>query len=224
LFLFSIPCGAFCASPVPFAKETQMKVSVGFSNAADDDDTKPESWFPAPAEIQIVVGGKRHRLAYEKAFVLGCSLIEKGQAADAAKLFERLEQFGDRGPRAFIMQAFCEAAALHFEECSKPLAQVFTGEKQAIAGALHNAFISYHVGIRQDAINAMIELVNEHRDLPTLCLLLGDMMERANNLPMAGKCWSLAVHRDRPGGAVAAVAMQHLRKLTGEHSAVGKSN
>jgi hypothetical protein len=178
----------------------------------DLDDTKPEILFPAPVEIQVIVGEKTYRLAYERAFALGCSLVEKGQAAEAAKLFERLEEFTDRGPRAFIMQAFCEAAALHFEECSKPLAKVFTGDSQAVAGALHTAFISYHVGIRQDALNAMIELVNEHRELPTLCLLLGDMLETAGRSPMARKCWSLAVHRDRPGGAVAAVAMQHLRR------------
>jgi hypothetical protein len=72
--------------------------------------------------------------------------------------------------------------------------------------------MSYHVGIRQDAINSMVELVNTHQDLPTLCLLLGDMLKEADNLPMARKCWSLAIHRDRTGGAVAAAAMRQLRR------------
>jgi hypothetical protein len=151
-------------------------------------------------------------LRYEPAFARGCKLIEKGADADAAKLFERLEEFADRGPRAFIMQAFCEAAAMHFEECSRPLTEAFAGEKLAIASALHNAFISYHVGIREDALKSMAALVNKYQDLPTLCLLLGDMLETAGRLPMARKCWSLAVHRDREGGEVAAVAMQRLRK------------
>ena len=186
-----------------------------------DDDTKPEDSFPVPAEIQIVVGGKKHRLAYERAFALGCSLIEKGQAAEAAKLFERLEKFTDRGPRAFIMQAFCEAAAMHFEECSKALAQVFDGDKQDVAAALHSAFVSYHVGIRQDALNTMVELANKYSDLPTLSLLLGNMLAAANQLPMAKKCWLLAVKRDRPGGAVAVVAMQHLRSSNAETSSSG---
>jgi hypothetical protein len=184
--------------------------------------TKPdgasEDPSPTPVEIEVGIGDQTHRLSYEKAFALGCNLLEKGQIADAAALFERLEEFTDRGPRAFIMQAFCEAAALHFEDCSRPLVQAFDGENQEIAGVLHNAFVSYHVGIRQDALNAMIELVNRHRDLPSLCLLLGDMLEASNRLPLARKCWSLAVHRDRPGGAVAAVAMQHLRRSTDEPS------
>jgi hypothetical protein len=180
----------------------------------DDDEIDTQLELPAPAEIAITINGQTRRVAYEQAFALGCSLLKAGQAANAAKLFERLEEFIDRGPRAFIMQAFCEAAALHFDDCNRPLNEAFKGQQNNIVSALHNAFISYHVGIRQDALNAMIGLVNEHRDLPTLCLLLGDMMEEANHLPMAKKCWSLAVHRDRPGGAVATVAMNQLRRHT----------
>ena len=119
------------------------------------------------------------------------------------------------------MQAFCEAAAMNFQECSKPLAQVFEGEKQEIAAALHTAFVSYHVGIRQDALNAMVELVNKHSDLPTLSLLLGNMLAAANQLPMAQKCWLLAVRRDqtrwsssgsRECSICAAQATTHLRR------------
>lgn len=187
----------------------------------DEEDTVLEP--PPPAEIDVTIDGKTYRLPYQKAFSLGCKLLKKGQAAEAAKLFERLEEFADRGPRAFIMQAFCEAAALHFEDCSRPLAEVFEGEQQQIAGALHNAFVSYHVGIRQDGLRAMIELVNKYQELPTLCLLLGDMLESAGRLPLARKCWSLAVHRDRPGGAVAAVAMRRLRTLSEDSSAGGGS-
>lgn len=178
----------------------------------DEDDTKPEWWFPTPAEIKVVIDGGPQQLTYEQAFALGCKLLEKGGAADAAKLFERLEEFPDRGPRAFVMQAFCEAAALHFDKCSQPLTEAFPGEQQSIATALHNAFVSYHVGIRQDAMKAMVELVKTYQDYPTLCLLLGNMLHAAGNGPMARKCWSLAVHRDRPGGAVAGVAMRQLKK------------
>jgi hypothetical protein len=121
------------------------------------DDRIQQNISPAPVEIEVGNGNQKHRLSYEKAFALGCTLLEKGHIADAAALFERLEEFTDRGPRAFIMQAFCEAAALHFENCSKPLVAAFHGENQEIAGALHNAFVSYHVGIRQDALDAMIK-------------------------------------------------------------------
>jgi hypothetical protein len=178
------------------------------------DELDNESAVPAPAEIEIKIGEETHRLRYEQAFVLACTMVERGQAADAARLFERLEEFTDHGPRAFIMQAFCEAAAMQFAACSRPLAEAFDGEQGAIASALHNAFVSYHVGIRKDGLNAMIELVNKHPDFPTLSLLLGNMLEAADQLPMARKCWSLAVHRDRQGGAVAAAAMQNLKRTS----------
>src|SRR5688572_17400943 len=119
---------------------------------SNPDDEMQRNASPEPVEIEVGIGDKTHRLSYEKAFALGCTLLEKGYVGEAAALFERLEEFTDRGPRAFIMQAFCEAAALHFENCSGPLMEAFDGENQEIAGALHQAFVSYHVGIRQDAI------------------------------------------------------------------------
>lgn len=165
-------------------------------------------------QIDIRIGRKVHRLAYVQAFALACSMLKQGHVEDAAILFERLAAFKDQGPRAFIMQAFCLAAGLHFDQCSKPLAEVFNGDRQPIAADLHNAFVSYHVGIRQDALTTMIELVNKYRDLPTLCLLLGNMFETGGESAMARKCWSLAIYRDHPGGSIAAVAASHLNRVT----------
>ena len=99
----------------------------------DEDDTKPEWWFPAPNEIEVLVDGESRTLTYEQAFVLGCSLLEHGDVANATMIFERLEEFPDRGPRAFIMQAFCQAAALHFDECRQPLLEAFEADEQEIA-------------------------------------------------------------------------------------------
>jgi hypothetical protein len=109
-------------------------------------------------------------------------------------------------------KAFCEAALLHFDECRKPLAQVFDEDRLEVDAALHAAFVSYHVGIRQDALKTMAELVDKRRDLPTVCLLLGNMLGSAGQMEMAKKCWSLAVQRDRPGGAVAQISAHYLRK------------
>lgn len=166
---------------------------------------------PSPAEIEVVLDGERKRLSFEQAFQLGCVLMNAGNRSDAAKLFACMEEFKDRGPRAFIMQAFCEAAAMRFENCGEALEEGFPGEKE-IATKLQNAFVSYHVGIRQEGVNALIELANEHTDLPTVCLLLGNMLETMDQAKMAAKCWSLAVERDRAGGAVATVAAHRLKK------------
>src|SRR6187402_3179162 len=76
-------------------------------------DTRPLS--PEPAQIDIQVNGTRHSVTYEQAFLLAFSHVERESYENAAQLFEQLQQFSDRGPRAYIMQAFCEAAALHFD-------------------------------------------------------------------------------------------------------------
>jgi Flp pilus assembly protein TadD len=185
---------------------------MGAAMAETSNGVRPSTVSP-PAQIEIRIGKKVQRVAYAQAFMLACSLLDDGQVEDAIRLFERLAEFTDHGPRALIMLAFCHAAALHFEQCSRPLAELFNGDKKHVAADLHNAFVSYHVGIRQDALNIMVELVNKHPDLPTLCLLLGNMFAAAGESGMAKKCWSLAVHRDRNDGAVAAVATKHLKRL-----------
>jgi len=184
-------------------------------------DTRPLT--PAPARLVVKLGGKHLALSYEEAFGLAYALIDKKQFESAARLFERLQQFTDRGPRAFIMQAFCEAASLHFERCSKPLLSTFDGDNRILAAELHSAFISYHVGIRQEAITTLADLVNRNRELPTVCLLLGDMYCAIGNIDMARKCWSLAIKRDWPNGSVAVIAARHMNAVAKKQMA-GRKN
>jgi tetratricopeptide (TPR) repeat protein len=179
----------------------------------DSNDSKQASREPAPAEVEVVIDGERKRLTYEQAFRLGCVLLGAGKRLDAAKLFKCMEAFTDRGPRAFIMEAFCEAAAMQFDNCGESLAEAFEDDK-AIATRLQNAFISYHVGIREEGIQALVELINEYDDLPTICFLLGEMLSKADRPDMAKKCWKLAIERDRKGGAVAAVAARRIKSLS----------
>jgi hypothetical protein len=172
--------------------------------------TTPVSESVAPAQIVLTINGQLHTLSYEHAFALGCTLLSKGQPEQASKVFERLEPFTDRGPRAFIMRAFCEAAAGHFDQCSAALCRAFPGDSLDVAETLHSVFVFYHVASRKEAIHDLVELVNEHHELPTLCLLLGDMLAAADNASLACKCWKLAVRRDRAEGAVASVARKRL--------------
>jgi hypothetical protein len=174
-------------------------------------DTRPLT--PAPAKLDIRFGGKVHAVSYEQAFALAFTLIDHKHFDEAARIFIRLQAITDRGPSALIMQAYCEAAALHFDSCSKPLTAAFHGENRSLAADLHSAFISYHVGIRQDAITALTEIANQHRELPTVCLVLGDMLHATGETNLAGKCWSLAVKRDWPNGSVAIVATRRMQSL-----------
>lgn len=170
----------------------------------------------SPGEIELTINGQAYRLTYDKAFALGCAILKQGHAEQASKVFERLEAFTDRGPRAAILWAFCEAAAKQFAKCSAILSQALDGESPEVAETLHDVFVYYHVASRQEAIRNLADLVNQHHELPTLCLLLGDMLAAADNPSLACKCWKLAVRRDRADGAVAAVAKQRLAQAAAE--------
>jgi hypothetical protein len=109
------------------------------------------------------------------------------------------------------MQSFCEASALRFDECSMLLVVAFEVENQAIAGSLHNAFVSYHVGIRQDGINARIELVNKRRELPALSApgrYVGNGRPNRNDPQMLGHGDSLRASWWRCGGGCNATRKQ----------------
>jgi len=62
------------------------------------------------------VSGEGNLFPYAKKFALACKLLEAGKIAEASELFSRVEEFTDRGPRAFIMHAFGEVATLHFHQ------------------------------------------------------------------------------------------------------------
>jgi hypothetical protein len=195
----------------------ETPVSIPAEQSTPDTPQNP----PEPAKISLRVDGQEREFTYEQAYVIGCSLLEKGKPAEAAQIFGRLEEFPDRGPRAFIMGAFCSAATHEYATCSSQLTQAFEGDDLTLASALHDAFISINVGIRKEGIESLAKLVDEHKNLPTLSLLLGDLLAKSENLPLAKRCWSLAVKRDRPGGAVALAAARQLKKF-GEESAADR--
>ncbi|HEX6963396.1 MAG TPA: hypothetical protein VF175_16125, partial [Lacipirellula sp.] len=187
---------------------------MGVDDASQETESpsRPDAATPSAASIELTVNGQSRRLSYEQAFALACGLLENGRVDDASKVFSRLEEFADRGPRAFVMHAFCESAGKHFDASKVLLDAAFEGEDARLAGAINDAFVYYHVAGRQEGMRLLGELIDKHDHLPTLCLLLGNLVSAAGNATLARRCWSLAVHRDRKGGAVAAVAMRHLRK------------
>lgn len=158
--------------------------------------------------------GKNHVLTYEQAFQLGHSLIEGGRAQDAAFIFAMLAQSPGNGPRAQIMLARCEAAMDSFTACREALATVFADDQKPLADELQRAFVFAELGLRDDALRAVLGLANRYPQYPTLCLILGDMFRANGNDSKAKECWKLAGQRDRQRGSVALAAKRQLERLT----------
>lgn len=168
---------------------------------------------PLPKSFSIPIGGQRHELTYEQAFAFGHSLIQGGHVAEADKIFRELAKVVDRGPRARIMLARCRAELEDFETCEKILQFLFKGEDEPVAEELQAAFVFHKIGMRSDAIRAMAKVVEGFQNLPTACLLLGDLFASAGKVEKATYCWNLAIQRDRKGGAVSLTASRQLAGL-----------
>ncbi len=103
--------------------------------------TKPQA-DQNPKTYTFEFGNKKLTLDFPRAFAIGDALFEAGQLAAAKSVFEVLSKVSERGPRAKIMLAQCEAALQHFAACSEILDTTFTGEDKPIAEELQTTFVS----------------------------------------------------------------------------------
>ena len=157
------------------------------------------------------IGEKKFTLDFPHAFALGDALYEAGRLEAARLVFETLTKATDRGPRAKIRLAQCEAALKHFVACSEILEAAFIGEDKPIVEDLQTAFVFHKLGFRDDAIRALTKLAIKFESIPTLCLVLGDLFAEEGNHKKARTCWNLAIKRDLLQGGVALSARRRLK-------------
>lgn len=166
---------------------------------------------PQRAVFKFRVKDKSYQMTYQQAFTYAHRLFTKKQYGLAAAIFEKLTKAPDRGPRAHIMQAICLAADSNYDGSREVLNSAFAGDEVVIAGQLQDIIVMARLGLPGDALQDLVTMVNQHKELPTLCLWLGDMLAASQDFKKARQCWKLAIHRDRPGGAVALAARELLQ-------------
>lgn len=181
---------------------------------AADHDTAELQVSPALPELTFTfqLGDQKRHLTFAQAFAYGYSLCRAKKFGAAAAVFERLAKVKERGPRSYIMLALCKAGLADFKGAKSVLDRAFPGEECLLADAIQEVIVESRIGFKDVALRELVDLANNHRDLPTLCLWLGDLLETNGNLGKARQCWKLAVKRDRPDGAVALVARQQLHR------------
>jgi len=167
---------------------------------------------PTAPRFKLKFDGQTRELTYQDAFAHAYDLAREGRMERAERIFEALCGVSDRGPRARIMLARCRAQRLDFQGSKTTLDETFSAEP-ALACGLHDAFVLERFGMRKDAVQELAPIANERRDLPTICLLLGDLLAEDRKLDKAQQCWKLAVKRDRPDGAVGLLARRALQRL-----------
>ena len=164
-------------------------------------------------KFALEFGGKSAEFTFERTFAYGHTFLKAKEYAAAARIFKTLVQARGSDRRAMILLALCEAELDHFEVCQGILQDVFKGKDEPLAEKLHSAFVYNKLGMPSEVIEELAEIVTDRTDLPTVCLILGDLFRTTKQWDKAASCWQAAVKRDERGGAVALTARGELARL-----------
>lgn len=180
--------------------------------------SNPRYITPKPVDYHVTRNGRELTMSYQQLFDAGYRLLLKGQYSESSRVFELLSRVSDRGPRAHLLLAFCQAQLRNYTACSQTLAQAFEGNHSNLEAKLHGAFVFWACGLFVDARVEMEAVIEEAPNLPALSLLLGDLLARAGNQIQPPRLWRLAVQNDRRDGAVGLIARRELNKWTASHA------
>jgi hypothetical protein len=163
--------------------------------------------------IRLRIGDRDYLLDPERAFIFAHTLVLQKKYDLAATVLKAVVASKEEHPRPAILLAYCQAALKDYAASHDLLELSFSEERRPVADRLHDAFAYHGLGVKSDTIQELVGLANEFKDLPTVCLILGDLFAEAKNLRQATLCWKLAVQRDGKEGFVAQAAREVLRRL-----------
>jgi hypothetical protein len=164
-------------------------------------------------QVHLQIGPKTYSLSLSKAFSVAHEFMCRKNYTAASQVCEALVQSGSLGPRATIMLACCKAGLKDYFSCNELLRSLFAAQDTPVAEGLHTAFVYGRLGMRSDAIRELAKVADDRPDLPTVCLLLGDLFAAVGHNDKAVQCWRLAIQRDQRDGSVAREAQKGLSIL-----------
>jgi hypothetical protein len=165
---------------------------------------------PQPMSYRVTRNGEQQTLSYQQMFHAGYHLLLGRNYAEASRVFDLLSKVTDRGPRAGLMLAFCQAQQHDYIACSRTLNSAFEGDDSEIESKLHGVFVYWACGLLLDARHEWENLIEEYPDLPSLSLLLADLLAQSGNQKQPPRLWRLAIRNDRPDGAIGQIAAREL--------------
>lgn len=155
--------------------------------------------------------GRLVELTFEHAFAVAHYLWSKGRFEQAAQVFDVLSVIPGRGPKASIFLAHCRVMLADYAGCSGLLHRELDDEQFATtASTLHEAFVMWKCGFYVEAKQGLRAVVEEQTMLPSVPLILAELLGKVGNWTRPPQLLTLAVRRDRPNGAVAQIAKRML--------------
>jgi hypothetical protein len=168
------------------------------------------------SRIRLRIGERSYLLDPQRAFVFAHNMILKKEYDNAATVLKAVVASKAEHPRPAILLAYCKAALKDYAASHDLLELSFPEDKRPVADRLHDAFAYHGLGVRTETLQELTSLANEYKEMPTVCLILGDIYAEARKLRQAALCWKLAVQRDGKEGVVAQAAREALGRLKHE--------
>jgi hypothetical protein len=157
-------------------------------------------------------GDHREQWSYEALFEFGHRLLLKGKFDTAARVFETLAQTEDGTVRAHVFLAFCHTMRNDYAAGSATLHRAFSGSEQSeVAARLHDVFVLWKVGLFLEVKEELMQLSTAHPELPSLSLLLGDLLKSCGAERLSRHFYRRALETDQPHGAVSLCAHSLLK-------------
>ncbi len=167
----------------------------------------------------VYQNGKKQELTYAQLFSVGHRKWHRRKFQIAKAIFEQLATVEDRGPRADIFLAHCNAMLGDFGQCSSILHRALPQELYGnAAGRLHDTFVFWNVGLFVDVKNSMKALAREYKELPSLNLILAQLLHATGARRLSARYLRHAMEHDRKNGAIALSAGSQLQRLENETS------
>ncbi|MHB1035499.1 MAG: tetratricopeptide repeat protein [Pirellulales bacterium] len=179
---------------------------------------REHSDFPSRSRaerIKLRIGHQTRDLTADEALALAYSLVQSKKYQPASQIADLVARRNGSNSRVAILQAYCAAGRNDYAACNVILREAFA--EAAVAERLQAAFVYLSLGLKVDAARELDEIAGGHAELPTVCLLLGDLLAVMGQTAKAAIAWKLAIQRDHRGGSAALTAHKRLNHIENEH-------
>ncbi len=150
--------------------------------------------------MEFLIDKKRYRLTYEQAFALGHQLWRRNKPRESARVLQKLCQWQPDCQGARLLFARGLARLGRYDSCNELLQAAFADIEGSLAAQVQDALVMWTLGERKEAIRDLTTIARDHDDLPSICLILGDLWEQSGDHERACALWALAARRaDRRG-------------------------
>lgn len=165
-------------------------------------------------DLLVTRNGRKQRLSYQVVFGLAHRMWCVGDYAGAKKVFAELNTFSDRGPRAAIFLAHCHGMLGDYAACSMVLHNALPKDDyNDTAVRLHDAFVFWKVGLYLDVKQLLKSLALEHVELPSLSLILAELLLNTGARRQSAHFLRQAIQNDNPSGAIRLAADATLKRM-----------